>query len=84
MPSYRPRHHELRDIHDWDNPLRPTIDGLEFIVLTGVTIFAFFYAIGPTYRDDDGKVHSVYSIFELFTHWRTLLHLVVGLLEAIS
>ena len=79
MPYSRPGHHELREIHDWDNPLRPAIDVLELVALLFITGVSFFYALGPTYRADDGELHSVYSIFGLLTHWHTLSRLLAGL-----
>jgi hypothetical protein len=84
MTYFKPRHHELRDIHDWDNPLRSAIDGLEVIVLLSITLYSFFFALGPTYRGDDGEIHSVYSLFGLLTHWHTLWHLIVGAVVSLT
>lgn len=84
MTYFEPLHHELRDIHDWDNPLRLAIDGLEVIALLSITLYSFFFALGPMYRGDDGEIHSVYSLFQLLTHWHTFWRLIVGAVMSLT
>ncbi|HEV2197605.1 MAG TPA: hypothetical protein VGR55_18610 [Candidatus Acidoferrum sp.] len=64
------RHYELRGTHDWNNPLRPYIDGFELIVLLSMLFFGLFYAV-------EG-IHSG-PIWNFFTSWGAFFHLVVGL-----
>ncbi len=70
-------HHNLRDIHDWDHPLRPIIDTIEVLVLIPSTLFGLLYAIngkGGMWRDDEGVLHGP-PIWELFSSWRAFSHL---------
>jgi hypothetical protein len=69
---------ELRDIHDWNNSLRPIIDTIELIVLVPFTFFGFMYAISGNgmWSDEDG-LHSP-PVWELFTSWRAFSHLIIG------
>lgn len=73
------RHYELRGIHDWNNPLRPYIDGFEMIVLLSMLFFGLSYAIEGTGTWEDGEgIHSG-PIWNLFTSWHAFFHLAVGL-----
>jgi hypothetical protein len=70
--------HELRDIHDWNNILRPAINTIELLVLVPSTFFSFFYALSGKgeWYDEEGW-HSP-PIWTLFTSWVAFSHLVVG------
>jgi hypothetical protein len=70
--------YELREIHDWNNPLRSYIDALEMVVLVLMTVFGLFYGLGGagTWHDHEG-FHSA-PIWKLFTSWRAFSHLAVG------
>jgi hypothetical protein len=72
------RQYELRGIHDWNNPLRPYIDGLEVTVLLSMFFYGLFYAVEGTgmWEDSEG-IHSG-PIWKFLTSWHALFHLAVG------